>query len=201
MEAYDSVVDGLRMLHKHLTLNKRDWQEMDAAFVTAYEFNLLAAQILDWKMQVDSPHHSLWTFGYNAVVPNDSFSAAFWIMTFNHLANQFDVPMSWMAALRFTENNTPDSPRRWDLKECPSFVDQDGFCNESLYAAHLDGIRTGLIRNEEFQFERRPEAEESSVMMMEAVEKIASEQGISLREFLEAKRSQNPTQQTSGVEK
>ncbi len=106
-------------------------------------------------------------------------------MTFKHLGQQFEVPTSWMAALRFVAIADPASGYRWGLKALPSFLDEEGWCNESLWAAHLDGVKAGLITNKWFAYHRRPENEEMSTMAMEAATVAAQSLDLSLSQYLE----------------
>ena len=88
---------------------------------------------------------------------NSTFSALFWIMSFEHLAQLHNVPMSWIAALRFTVQSSYVTEEKWGLKPLPTFINKDGHCYDSLWASHLDGVEQGLIINEEFPHMRDPE--------------------------------------------
>ena len=182
---HPSVVDGLTELHRLLTNNVGLWQTWTDEFITAYQFHEGAAGLLEDKMTADAPYHSLWMDGYTAVHGSSSFDAGFWIMSFKHLAGLFEVPMSWMAALRFTAVADPASGYRWGLKELPSFVDEDGYCNESLWASHRDGVAAGLIENTDFPFQRKPEAVALSDMAMKSATEAAKSLDLSLSQYLE----------------
>jgi len=182
---YASVVDGLTKLHEVMTNDVGSWQTWADEFTIAYQFNKGAAGLLEEKMTTDSPYHSLWMDGYTAVHGNSSFDAGFWIMSFKHLASIFDVPISWMAALRFTAFADPASGYRWGLKELPSFVDEDGYCNESLWASHRDGVAAGLIENTDFPFQRKPDAVALSEMAMNTATEVAESLDLSLSQYLE----------------
>lgn len=183
--AFQSVVEGLTELHELMTDDKVSWQEWTEEFTTAYQFNKGAVGLLEQKMTADSPYHCLWMDGYTAVHGNPSFDAGFWIMSFKHLAGIFDVPISWMAALRFTAVADPASGYRWGLKELPSFVDDDGYCNESLWASHRDGVEVGLIENNDFPFLRKPDAVALSDMAMKSATMAAESLDLSLSQYLE----------------
>ena len=180
---YTSAIEGLTSLHAHM-MTDDSWREWDDAFKTAYLFNQKAHQLLEVRMRQDAPYHSLWTDGYALVHGNPSFDAGFWIITFSHLAQQFDVPISWMAALRFSAIADPNSGYRWVLRQLPNFVDEEGCCNESLWATHLDGVKAGLITNKEFPFQRRPENEHISTMAMSAAKQAAESLEVSLSQYL-----------------
>lgn len=182
---FESVLHALSTVRRKMMKDKGAWQAWPDKFMTAYDFNKDARDLLEHKMQQDAPYHTLWTDGYTAVHGNSSFDAGFWIMTFKHLGQQFEVPTSWMAALRFVAVADPASGYRWGLKALPSFVDEEGYCNESLWAAHLDGVKAGLITNKEFPFQRRPESEEMSTMAMEAATIAAQSLDLSLSQYLE----------------
>ncbi len=182
---YQSVVEGLTELHRSMTNDVGSWQEWTEEFTTAYQFNKGAVGLLEQKMTADSPYHALWMDGYTAVHGNPSFDAGFWIMSFKHLAGIFGVPISWMAALRFTAVADPASGYRWGLKELPSFVDDDGYCNESLWASHRDGVEAGLIENNDFPFLRKPDAVELSDMAMKSATMAAESLDLSLSQYLE----------------
>lgn len=183
--AFQSVVDALTELHELMTNDVVSWQTWTDEFTTAYQFNKGAAGLLEERMTADSPYHSLWMDGYTAVHGSSSFDAGFWIMSFKHLAKIFDVPMSWMAALRFTAIADPTSGYRWGLKGLPSFVDEEGYCNESLWASHRDGVAAGLIENTEFPFLRKPDAVAISDMAMKTATEAAKSLDLSLSQYLE----------------
>ena len=182
---YQSVVEGLTELHRSMTNDVGSWQEWTEEFTTAYQFNKGALGLLEQQMTAHSPYLALWMDGYRAVHANPSFDAGFWIMSFKHLAGIFGVPISWMAALRFTAVADPASGYRWGLKELPSFVDDDGYCNESLWASHRDGVEAGLIENNDFPFLRKPDAVELSDMAMKSATMAAESLDLSLSQYLE----------------
>tara|TARA_R110000824_G_scaffold1874_2_gene9228 strand:+ start:1239 stop:1853 length:615 start_codon:yes stop_codon:yes gene_type:complete len=182
---FQSVLDGLTELHELMTNDTSAWQAWTDEFTTAYQFNKNAALVLEERMTADSPYHTLWIDGYTAVHGNSSFDAGFWAMSFKHLATKFGVPMSWMAALRFTAVADLTSGNRWGLKKLPTFVDEEGYCNESLWASHLDGVNAGLIENTEFPFQRSPEAVTISDLAKEAATQAAKSLDLSLSQYLE----------------
>jgi len=168
---YESITDALTAFHNELSKVNLEWP---TAFSTAYRFNREAQELLTKKANTDAPSHGLWNDAYMHVNMIDTFDALFWIKSFEYIAEKFSVPMSWLAAMRLFAH--PDMMGdKWGVKVLPTFVDKEGYCNESLWAAHLDGVKAGLITIEDFPFLRRPEAVEfSEIALAEATKKAKS---------------------------
>ena len=177
-----SVMDGLQDLHERMSADVLQWPE---AFSTAYAFNKEASTLLTKKANADAPVHSLWNDAYMSVSMMDNFTALFWMKTFHHLGDVYDVPMSWVAALKMFAH--PDAiGDKWGLKPIPSFIDSEGYCYESLWAAHTDGLTVGLIEIEDFVYERKPEAVAFSKMALEAATHHAELQDMEVEDFLDS---------------
>ena len=180
MNKHISVMEELQDLHKRMSADVLQWPK---AFSIAYHFNKDATDLLGKSANANAPQHSLWNVAYMSVKLMDNFGALFWIKTFEHLASIYDVPMSWVAALRLYAH--PDAiGDKWGVKKLPSFIDADGYCEESLWAAHLDGLKMGLIEIEDFVYERSPEAIQFSKMALEAATDFATSQDMEVGDFL-----------------
>jgi len=180
MDKHESITDALTAFHKDMSKVNLNWP---TAFSTAYRFNRSAQELLTKKANTDAPSHGLWNDAFMQVNMIDTFDALFWIKSFEYIADRFDVPMSWLAAMRLFAH--PDAMGdKWGVKDLPAFVDEEGYCNESLWAAHLDGVKAGLISNEDFPFMRRPEAVEFSEMALETATKKAKEMDMDVGDFL-----------------
>ena len=55
----------------------------------------------------------------------DTFDALFWIKSFEHLADKFSVPMSWVAALRLYAHADAIWVTSGESNPLPSFVDEE----------------------------------------------------------------------------
>ena len=153
---FNTVVEGLTELHGRLSADDI-WQAWPKKFSTAYRFQAEATVLLSNKARADATKHALWHKAHEETSLDSTFSALFWIMSFEHLARLHDVPMSWIAALRFTAQPSYALGDKWGLKPLPPFINKDGHCYDSLWASHLDGVEQGLIINEEFPYMRDPE--------------------------------------------
>ena len=153
---YNTVIEGLTELHARMSADDT-WQAWPKEFSTAYRFQAKAAMLLSSKARANASKHALWHKAHEDTSMNLTFSALFWIMSFEHLARLHNVPMSWIAALRFTTQPSYVMGEKWGLKPLPAFINKDGHCYDSLWASHLDGVEQGLIINEEFPHKRDPE--------------------------------------------
>ena len=153
---YNTVVEGLTELHARMSADDT-WQAWPKEFSTAYRFQAKATVLLSNKAMANATKHALWHKANVETSGNSTFSALFWIMSFEHLARLHNVPMSWIAALRFTAQASYAVGEKWGLKPLPTFINKDGHCYDSLWASHLDGVEQGLIINEEFPYMRDPE--------------------------------------------
>ena len=180
MKQYNTVTESLTALHEAMMSETLEWPKM---FSDSQGFNRSAQELLTKRANSDAPKHGLWNEAYMHVSMIDSFDALFWIMSFEYLANKFSVPMSWVAALRLYAH--PDAMGdKWGVKALPSFVDEDGYCQESLWAAHLDGVKAGLITIEDFPFMRRPEAVEFSDLALDMATQKAESLDMDVDDFL-----------------
>ena len=109
-----------------------------------------AMDLLNQQYEASQGVHQLWDLGHEACELNRDFQALFWMLTFEHFANKFDVPLSWIAALRF---GIDAEKRSWVLNKMQDYDSPNG-CNESIWAAHLDGVEMGLIDNPRFSLTR-----------------------------------------------
>lgn len=153
---YNTVIEGLTELHARLSADDT-WQAWPKEFSTAYRFQAEATVLLSNKARADATKHALWHKAQVDTFMDSTFSALFWIMSFEHLARLHNVPMSWIAALRFTVQPSYATGEKWGLKPLPTFINKDGHCFDSLWASHLDGVEQGLIINKEFPYMRDPE--------------------------------------------
>ena len=153
---YNTVVEGLTALHARMSADDK-WQAWPKEFSTAYQFHSQATILLSTKAKTDATKHALWHNAHATTSGSFTFDALFWIMSFEHLARLQNVPMSWVAALRFTVQTSSTHDNKWGLRPLPTFINNDGHCYDSLWASHLDGVEQGLIFNEEFPYMRDPE--------------------------------------------
>tara|TARA_R110001632_G_scaffold23937_2_gene67345 strand:+ start:50 stop:661 length:612 start_codon:yes stop_codon:yes gene_type:complete len=156
-ETYTSITDALTDLHGKMSKDGHIlWPE---DFIHAYQFNKTGQELLNKKAATESTKHMLWNDAYMQVNMMNTFDALFWIKSFEHLGAVFGVPISWMAALQLVASASTPTSGKWGLKPLPTFIDEEGYCNESLWAAHLDGVEAGRITNDVFPFARNPNAE------------------------------------------
>lgn len=178
--SYAFVTDGLVDLHSKLSKATLVWP---ADFSTAYSFNREAQELLSRRAMTDTPTHGLWSDAYMQVSMIDTFDALFWIKSFEYIADKFSVPMSWVAALRLYAHADAMGDK-WGVKPLPSFIDEDGYCHESVWAAHLDGLSAGLVTTEDFPFMRDPKAIEFSEEALKSAMKKAESMDMDVNDFL-----------------
>lgn len=179
--SYAFVTDGLVDLHSKMSKATLDWP---ADFSTAYSFNSEAKGLLSRRAMADTPSHTLWSDAYMKTSIVDTFDALFWIKSFEYIADKFSVPMSWVAALRLYAHADATLGDKWGVKPLPSFVDEEGYCHESLWAAHLDGLSAGLVTTEEFPFVRDPKAIEFSEEALKNATKQAESMDMDVDDYL-----------------
>ena len=73
---------------------------------------------------------------------------------------------------------------KWGLKPLPDFINSEGYCYDSLWASHLDGVKHGLITNDEFPFQRDPESVAISEAALALATTHASNMDMSVDDFL-----------------
>ncbi|MFQ3317037.1 MAG: protein-tyrosine phosphatase [Candidatus Poseidoniaceae archaeon] len=115
--------------------------------VTEQAERLLASKY--WQSLGD---HMLWAEAYLANKRMLNIESLVWILIFQHLAHVYEVPMSWIATLRLSR----DEYGSWMVGNMQNFYEVDG-CNDSVWAAHLDGVRAGIIPPDSFPFKRKLE--------------------------------------------
>ena len=150
------IVEKITTLHEQIKRSDlrlpEDIRVLFASDLNHHRFDR-AIDLLNQQYEASQGVHQLWDFGHEACRLNRNFHALFWMLTFEHFANKFGVPLSWIAALRF---GVDSEKRFWVLKEMQDCDGPDG-CNESVWAAHLDGVESGLIENPIFGLTRMVE--------------------------------------------
>ena len=181
-ETYTSITDALTDLHGKMSkMGHILWPNN---FSEAYQFNKTGEELLNKKTATESTKHMLWNDAYLQVNMMNTFDALFWIKSFDYLADKFSVPISWMAALRLVASASTPTSGKWGLKPLPSFVDEEGYCNESLWAAHLDGVEAGRITNDMFPFARNPNAVSFTDGALSAATEKAESMDMSVDDYL-----------------
>ena len=150
------IVEKITTLNEQIERSDLSWPEGIRVLFTSdlnhHRFDR-AMDLLNQQYEASQGVHQLWDLGHEACELNRDFQALFWMLTFEHFANKFGVPLSWIAALRF---GIDAEKRSWVLKEMQDFDGPKG-CNESIWAAHLDGVEMGLIENPIFGLTRMVE--------------------------------------------
>ena len=114
-----------------------------------------AVELLNEQFEASQGVHQLWNMGHELCRFNRHFQSLFWMLTFEHFANTFNVPLSWIASLRFAIDA---EKRSWILNKMQDYDSPNG-CNESIWAAHLDGVEMRLIENPTFSLIRAVDME------------------------------------------
>ena len=95
--------------------------------------------------------HSLWNKAYELNIVERNFTALFWFISYQYFSEKYQVPLSWVAALRMSSDPTT---MKWELLDLQKFDDPIG-CNESIWAAHLDGVEEGRFISTSFPLIRK----------------------------------------------
>ena len=95
--------------------------------------------------------HSLWNNAYELNIVERNFTALFWFISYQYFSEKYQVPLSWVAALRMSSDPTT---MKWELLDLQKFDDPIG-CNESIWAAHLDGVEEGRFISTSFPLIRK----------------------------------------------
>lgn len=95
--------------------------------------------------------HSLWNKAYEVNTVERNFTALFWFISYQYFSEKYEVPLSWVAALRMSFDPTT---MKWELLDLQKFDDPIG-CNESIWAAHLDGVEEGRFISTSFPLIRK----------------------------------------------
>ena len=95
--------------------------------------------------------HSLWNKAYEVNTVERNFTALFWFISYQYFSEKYEVPLSWVAALRMSSDPTT---MKWELLDLQKFDDPIG-CNESIWAAHLDGVEEGRFISTSFPLIRK----------------------------------------------
>jgi len=180
---FNTITEALTELHAVMA-KKKAWRNWPDEFSTAYRFHTTADKLLRTRANADTTKHALWHDAYMSTAMSNTFDALFWIRSFQYIADAFDVPMSWIAALRLTAQPNLVVGDKWGLKPLPHFINSDGYCYDSLWASHLDGVKCGLITNDEFPFERDPESVAISEAALALATTHASNMDMSVDDFL-----------------
>ena len=179
--SFTFVTDGLVDLHSKMSKATLGWP---ADYSCAYAFNREAQVLLSRRAMADTPTHALWSDAYMQTSIVDTFDALFWIKSFEYLGDKFGVPMSWVAALRLYAHADATLGDKWGVKPLPSFVDEEGYCHESIWAAHIDGLKAGLVTTEDFPFVRDPKAVEFSEEALKNATEQAENMDMDVDDFL-----------------
>ena len=95
--------------------------------------------------------HSLWNKAYELNTVERNLTALFWFISYQYFSEKYQVPLSWVAALRISSDPTT---MKWELLDLQKFDDPIG-CNESIWAAHLDGVEEGKFISTSFPLIRK----------------------------------------------
>tara|TARA_R100001460_G_scaffold11230_6_gene26400 strand:- start:1353 stop:1970 length:618 start_codon:yes stop_codon:yes gene_type:complete len=135
------------------------------------------------KLSQSSQHiHSGWLPYMQEVIETKTVDGIFWAMLFKRLAEDYEVPHSWVASIRFKP--VIDYTLGSYLIVSPSItpLDKEGCAFEIFYSAHLDGVESGMITDDTFLFQRQEEATMATNMASEMLEQIVEAGGFESKE-------------------
>ena len=130
------------------------------------------------KLSQPSQHkHSGWLPYMQEVVERQTVDGIFWAMLFKRLAEDYQVPYSWVACIRYKP--VIDYALGSYLIVSPSItpLDKEGCAFEIFYSAHLDGVESGMITDDTFLFQRQEQAVMASDMASAMLEQIVEAGG------------------------
>jgi len=148
----DNIISSLTLLEQDIGNGKIAWPQELHNYIKIKEDGLKA---LKNASQLENHLHTGWMPYVQEMFDNKKFDAFFWVNTYSYLADKYDVPMSWIACLRF--NPVFDHMGSfWKLSESKFFED-DGSVYDIVYAAWLDGVKEGVFKDEPFIYSRTDE--------------------------------------------
>lgn len=148
----DNIISSLTLLEDDIGHEKIAWPQELHNYIKTKEDGLKGLKNVS---QLENHLHTGWMPYVQEMFDNKKFDAFFWVNTYSYLADKYDVPLSWIACLRF--NPTFDHMGSfWKLRKSKFFVD-DGSVYDIVYAAWLDGVKQGVFEDEPFIYSRMDE--------------------------------------------
>ena len=138
-------------------------------------------EFLKGQSQTTQHIHSAWLPYMQEIIETRIIDAFFWGLVFKRLSEEHNVPPSWFAALRM-KPVLDYTGSYLVVSKTVNPLDDKGFAFEVFYAAHLDGVESGMITDDTFLFQRQEEATMASDMASEMLEQIVELGGFESKE-------------------
>tara|TARA_R110000824_G_C15170824_1_gene672891 strand:+ start:71 stop:652 length:582 start_codon:yes stop_codon:yes gene_type:complete len=147
MTQFDTLEEGLTDLMERMEVDMPQFNDRisDAFYTRCYAGERLLNAARDsstehaaWMDMVGNPQEAIRTA--------HEFDMLCWFLSYEQLAEHFDVPLSWINALSL---KAIVDPMKMTWKVMGLTMTQGGFLSESAYAAFLDGVERGLIPKSE----------------------------------------------------
>ena len=175
MSKYQNLEEGLTDLMDKMKEDKPTWPE---ELVAMYFTRVTALENLMFMCKDNQLNHNAWAnFLQHLKVEPREFGIAEWIVTYQHLASLYDVPMSWVNALALRVTTDP-MKLGWNVNDL-NITDDEGYIYEAAFAAWLDGVESGLLPEadeitiEYMQTTRHPKMIQLTEMATDAIENMA----------------------------
>ena len=110
------------------------------------------AEKIKKESQLTQHLHTGWMPFIQEVMEHNLIDSFFWIKHFERLSEELDVPMSWIACIRFKP--ILDYTGSYFTIDKLNLLDEEGYAYDMTYGAHIDGVNAGLITTDEFLFQR-----------------------------------------------
>ena len=122
------------------------------------------------ESQLTQHLHTGWMPYIQEVVEHNLIDSFFWIKHYERLSEEYDVPMSWIACIKFKP--MLDYTGSYFKRDKLNLLDEEGYAHDIVYGAHIDGVNAGLITTDEFLFQRSEVNIEVSSMAQNFLEDI-----------------------------
>ena len=141
MSKYQNLEEGLTDLMNRMKEDNPTWPE---ELTVMYFSRVTALENLMFMCKDNQLNHNAWAnFLQHLNAEPREFGIAEWMMTYQHISSLFNVPMSWVNALSLRVVTDP-MKLGWTVSDL-CLVDDEGYLQESSYAAWVDGISEGLL--------------------------------------------------------
>ena len=143
MTQFNSLEEGLNNLLDRMEV---DMPQFNQTVKDMFYTRCYAAERLMNAARDSSTDHTAWMNmvgnPMETIRNAQQFDELCWWLSYEQLAEHFDVPKSWINVIRLQANTDP-MKTTWTAKGLDMII--DGYLSESAYAAYLDGCALGLL--------------------------------------------------------
>tara|TARA_R100001163_G_C5065232_1_gene203107 strand:+ start:1508 stop:2089 length:582 start_codon:yes stop_codon:yes gene_type:complete len=143
MTQFNSLEEGLTDLMERMEVDMPQFNDkVDAVF---YNRSYACERLINMARE-STTEHTVWINmvgnPFETTNNGNNFDNILWFLSYEQLAEHFDVPMSWVHAIRLKVKTDP-MRRTWEAVGLN--MTHEGYITDNCYAAFLDGVTAGLI--------------------------------------------------------